>query len=161
MRLLTFDMTHSARQRLSALCMTALTAVGALCAAPVLAQGAEPQLRGAETQLAMVSDTGVVDKAVASVVATQAADDEAAAAQAKDESFSGAVATSVARIDDSSLGNERGRNAQGMTLTVPGMAANGVTLWDELPSSGVPLPRPQQLSNGSNVQVTRVTYTTR
>ncbi len=38
----------------------------------------------------------------------------------------------------------------------------GVTLWDELPGAVTPTPRPQQLSNGvNNVQVMRVTYTTR
>jgi hypothetical protein len=70
----------------------------------------------------------------------------------------------AARIDDEQLGNQRGRNLQGGTMVKsPGMTlANGVTLWDELPGAVTPTPRPQQLSNGvNNVQVTRVTYTTR
>lgn len=70
----------------------------------------------------------------------------------------------AARIDDEQLGSQRGRNLQGTAMVrSPGMAlANGVTLWDELPGSIAPTPRPQQLSSGvGNVQVTRVTYTTR
>ncbi|WP_287495905.1 hypothetical protein [Pandoraea sp. CB10b_02] len=74
------------------------------------------------------------------------------------------VPFAAARIDDEQLRSQRGRNLQGgMMLKSPGMSlANGVTLWDELPGAVTPTPRPQQLSNGvNNVQVTRVTYTTR
>jgi hypothetical protein len=74
------------------------------------------------------------------------------------------VPLAAARIDDEQLGSQRGRNLQGGAMVQsPGMVlANGVTLWDELPGAVTPMPRPQQLSSGvNNVQVTRVTYSTR
>jgi hypothetical protein len=75
------------------------------------------------------------------------------------------VPLAAARIDDEQLRSQRGRNLLpgGAMLKSPGMSlANGVTLWDEMPGAVTPTPRPQQLSNGvNNVQVTRVTYTTR
>jgi len=104
-------------------------------------------------------------------VANASATEPAAVASSDDSSTNSSndavlskVPLAAARIDDEQLGNQRGRNLQGGTMVKsPGMTlANGVTLWDELPGAVTPTPRPQQLSNGvNNVQVTRVTYTTR
>ncbi|VVE05768.1 hypothetical protein PIN31115_02359 [Pandoraea iniqua] len=121
-----------------------------------------------------ISDADVAVSAgpVTEQTAVQAPADEPAAIAASDDSNTNShndaglskVPLAAARIDDEQLGNQRGRNLQGGSMVKsPGMTlANGVTLWDELPGAVTPTPRPQQLSNGvNNVQVTRVTYTTR
>ncbi|WP_087688121.1 hypothetical protein [Pandoraea sp. PE-S2R-1] len=128
---------------------------------------------------AMMTATPVSDADVAvsagpatEQTAMQAPADEPAAVASSDDSNTNSnndaglskVPLAAARIDDEQLGNQRGRNLQGGTMVKsPGMTlANGVTLWDELPGAVTPTPRPQQLSNGvNNVQVMRVTYTTR
>ncbi|ALS62411.1 hypothetical protein [Pandoraea norimbergensis] len=128
---------------------------------------------------AMMTTTPISDADVAvsagpatEQTAVQTPVDESAAVASSDDSNTNSsndaglskVPLAAARIDDEQLGNQRGRNLQGGTMVKsPGMTlANGVTLWDELPGAVTPTPRPQQLSNGvNNVQVMRVTYTTR
>jgi hypothetical protein len=121
--------------------------------------------------IAMQAPAAVSTNDVANGSASESATEPAAVASSDDSSTNSSndavlskVPLAAARIDDEQLGNQRGRNLQGGTMVKsPGMTlANGVTLWDELPGAVTPTPRPQQLSNGvNNVQVTRVTYTTR
>jgi hypothetical protein len=184
MRILTTEMQYRVRQGAGALSAAIVVTLG-LCAAPAQAQDVSrsPLMHVAMLTGSMVpaslgttvlpampisdADAGIVAPVEAAMpVAAQAPADQAPAVASTDDS--GSVASGMplaaARIDDEQLGSQRGRNLQGGAMVKsPGMAlANGVTLWDELPGAVTPTPRPQQLSNGvGNVQVTRVTYTTR
>lgn len=142
-----------------------------MTAAPI--SDADVALPAAPIAMQAPADASTND--VANVAATGSGTEAAAVASGDDTSTNSStnsnndavlskVPLAAARIDDEQLGNQRGRNLQGGTMVKsPGMTlANGVTLWDELPGAVTPTPRPQQLSNGvNNVQVTRVTYTTR
>ncbi|UVA81471.1 hypothetical protein [Pandoraea commovens] len=182
MRILTTEMQYRVRHGAGALSAAIVVALG-LCAAPAQAQ--DNISRSPLMQLAMLTGSMVpasfttpsmlaapisdADAAIAAPVAdaTSVAPEQAPAVAGNDDSQTiGAsnMPLAAARIDDEQLGSQRGRNLQGAAMVKsPGMAlANGVTLWDELPGGITPTPRPQQLSNGvGNVQVTRVTYTTR
>ncbi|AVF40473.1 hypothetical protein [Pandoraea apista] len=178
MRILTNEMQYRVRQGVSALSAAIVVTLG-LCAVPAQAQDVS---RSPLMHLAMltgsmmpasfgttalpVTSISDADGSVLPPVAAQAPADETPAIANRDEG-NGASDSGMplaARIDDEQLGSQRGRNLQGGAMVKsPGMAlANGVTLWDELPGAVTPTPRPQQLSNGvNNLQVTRVTYTTR
>lgn len=185
MRILTTEMQYRVRQSASALSAAIVVTLG-LCAAPAQAQDVSrsplmhlamltgsmvPTSFGATALPAMpISDA---DAVIVTPVAAQTPADETPAVASRDDSGNAAdsqrlgdsgMPLAAARIDDEQLGSQRGRNLQGGAMVKsPGMAlANGVTLWDELPGAVTPTPRPQQLSNGvNNLQVTRVTYTTR
>lgn len=178
MRILTTEMQYRVRQGASALSAAIVVTLG-LCAVPAQAQDVSrstlmhvamltgsmmPTSFGATTLPAMpISDA---DASIVPPVAVQTPADEAPAVVSREDTGNDAdgMPLAAARIDDEQLGTQRGRNLQGAAMVrSPGMAlANGVTLWDELPGAVTPTPRPQQLSNGvNNVQVTRVTYTTR
>lgn len=183
MRILTTEMQYRVRQSAGALGATVAVMLG-LCAAQAQAQEVT---RSPLVQVAMLTGSMVpatfapsalpgatisdADVAIPAPVAVQVPEDVAPATAAsnddtntdsKDRGVSG-MPMAAARVDDEQLGSQRGRNMGGAMVKSPGMAlANGVTLWDELPGGVAPTPRPQQLSNGvNNVQVTRVTYTTR
>ncbi|VVD89446.1 hypothetical protein [Pandoraea anhela] len=174
MRILTTEMQSRVRHGASALSAAIAVTLG-LCAAPAQAQDIS---RAAFMQVAMLTGSMVpasfttltlpsaqrVDADVA--IVSPEIEPSPAVADNGDSQTLGAsgMPLAAARIDDEQLGSQRGRNLQGAAMVKsPGMAlANGVTLWDELPGGITPTPRPQQLSNGvGNVQVTRVTYTTR
>ncbi|AKC70363.1 hypothetical protein [Pandoraea oxalativorans] len=180
MRILTTEMQYRVRHGAGALSAAIVVALG-LCAAPAQAQ--DNISRSPLMQLAMLTGSMVpasfmttslptasisdADVAVAAPVADAVVPEQAPAVAGNDDSRTvgaSGMPLAAARIDDEQLGSQRGRNLQGAAMVKsPGMAlANGVTLWDELPGGITPTPRPQQLSNGvGNVQVTRVTYTTR
>lgn len=186
MRILTTEMQYRVRQGAGALSAAIAVALG-LCAAPAQAQdiSRSPLMQVAMLTGSMVpasfttptlpaaqlSDTDVAIVTPAAEVAPAAdqtpavaSSDEANKADDRQTIGASGVPLAAARIDDEQLGSQRGRNLQGAAMVKsPGMAlANGVTLWDELPGAVTPTPRPQQLSNGvGNVQVTRVTYSTR
>lgn len=185
MRILTTEMQYRVRQSASALSAAVVVALG-LCAVPAHAQDVS---RSPLMHVAMLTGSMVpasfgtpvrplmsisdADATIVAPVAAQPSADEAAAVASRDDSGNVAdgkrmdeagMPLAAARIDDEQLGSQRGRNLQGGAMVKsPGMAlASGVTLWDELPGAVTPTPRPQQLSNGvNNIQVTRVTYTTR
>lgn len=183
MRILTTEMQLRVRQSAGALGAAVAVALG-LCAAQAQAQevSRSPFMQVAMLTGAMVPTTFTTtalppasiydaDVAIPAPLAAQlpqgdaqamAASHDAAAEAAGNAPVTG-MPLAAARVDDEQLGNQRGRNMGGTMVKSPGMAlANGVTLWDELPGAVTPMPRPQQLSNGvNNVQVTRVTYTTR
>ncbi|AKM31944.1 hypothetical protein AB870_20295 [Pandoraea faecigallinarum] len=175
MRILTTDMQYRARQGAGAVSAAIVVAL-ALCAAPAQAHDFS---RSPFMQVAMLTGSMVpasfttpmlpaapisdADVAVDVAPATGSVSTVADGSDSQTVRASG-MPLAAARIDDEQLGSQRGRNLQGAAMVKsPGMAlANGVTLWDELPGGITPTPRPQQLSNGvGNVQVTRVTYTTR
>lgn len=180
MRILTTEMQYRVRQGAGALSAAIVVALG-LCAAPAQAQ--DNISRSPLMQLAMLTGSMVpasfttlsmpatpisdADAAVAAPVADTVVSEQVPAVAGNDDGQTvgaSGMPLAAARIDDEQLGSQRGRNLQGAAMVKsPGMAlANGVTLWDELPGGITPTPRPQQLSNGvGNVQVTRVTYTTR
>lgn len=190
MRILTTELNYRVRQSAGALGAAIAVTLG-LCAAPAQAQdfSRSPLLHVAMLTGSMVPasfattlpPTRVSDADAAMVVpvadvtslAIQATLDEAPAVGSRDvtdnvaglnDSAASGMPIAAARVDDEQLGSQRGRNLQGGAMVrSPGMVlANGVTLWDELPGAVAPTPRPQQLSNGvNNVQVMRVTYTTR
>lgn len=184
MRILTTERQVRVRQSAGALGAAVAVALG-LCAAQAQAQevSRSPFVQVAMLTGAMVPTTFTTtalprasiydaDVAIPAPLATQlpqgdaqdvaATNDESAEAASSAPAVTG-MPLAAARVDDEQLGNQRGRNMGGTMVKSPGMAlANGVTLWDELPGAVTPMPRPQQLSNGvNNVQVTRVTYTTR
>lgn len=184
MRILTTEMQVRVRQSAGALGAAVAVALG-LCAAQAQAQevSRSPFVQVAMLTGAMVPTTFTTpvlprasiydaDVAIPAPLATQlpqgdaqdvaATNDESADATSNAPAVTG-MPLAAARVDDEQLGNQRGRNMGGTMVKSPGMAlANGVTLWDELPGAVTPMPRPQQLSSGvNNVQVTRVTYTTR
>ncbi|MDR3399578.1 MAG: hypothetical protein P4M06_18690 [Pandoraea sp.] len=191
MRILTTEMQYRVRQSASALSAAIVVTLGLCAApaqaqdvsrsplmhVAMLTGSMVPASFGTTALPAMPisdADAGIVAPVEAAMpVAAQAPADEAPAIASTDDSSSAAdgkrlgdsgMPLAAARIDDEQLGTQRGRNLQGGAMVKsPGMAlANGVTLWDELPGAVTPTPRPQQLSNGvNNVQVTRVTYTTR
>ncbi|MGC7403665.1 hypothetical protein ACPWR0_12810 [Pandoraea pneumonica] len=135
----------------------------ALPAAPIAMQ-APADASTNDVANASVAGSGTEAAAVASSDDTSANSSTSSSTNSSNDAVLSKVPLAAARIDDEQLGNQRGRNLQGGTMVKsPGMTlANGVTLWDELPGAVTPTPRPQQLSNGvNNVQVTRVTYTTR
>ncbi|VVE68603.1 hypothetical protein PCA31118_02962 [Pandoraea captiosa] len=182
MRILTTEMQYRVRQGAGALSAVVVVTLG-LCAAPAQAQDLSrspfmqvAMLTGsmvpASFKTPMLPSAPISDADVATVAVTPVAD-AASSATATDEIAENGDSQTIgasgmplaaARIDDEQLGSQRGRNLQGAAMVKsPGMAlANGVTLWDELPGGIAPTPRPQQVSYGvGNVQVTRVTYTTR
>lgn len=109
------------------------------------------------TSASMAIDGGAADSALfdMSDVTAQAQD-----AQPQPRSSVIVGMADLESLDDQQLGNERGKMATPTNvISMPGMTvANAVTLWDELPMSTSPAPRPQQFSSGSNVQVMRVSY---
>ncbi|ODP30670.1 hypothetical protein [Pandoraea sp. ISTKB] len=188
MRILTTEMQYRVRQGASALSAAVVVTLG-LCAAPAQAQDVSraafmqvamltgsmvpasfstptlPAAQISDADVGLVMPTASVAP-VSDSAAAPAAEQTPVVAGNDDSQSVGAsgMPLAAARIDDEQLGSQRGRNLQGAAMVKsPGMAlANGVTLWDELPGGIAPTPRPQQLSNGvGNVQVTRVTYTTR
>lgn len=186
MRILTTEIQYRVRQSAGALSAAIAVTLG-LCAAPVQAQDVSrsPLMQVAMLTGSMVPATFVMptlpaaqisdaDVAIVGPVAEAAPLAEPAPAVASSDDANktdnsqtigaSGMPLAAARIDDEQLGTQRGRNLQGAAMVKsPGMnLANGVTLWDELPGGVTPTPRPQQLSNGvGNVQVTRVTYSTR
>ncbi|VVD90969.1 hypothetical protein [Pandoraea terrigena] len=185
MRILTTDIQYRVRQGAGALAAAIAMTFG-LCATPAQAHefSRSPLMHVAMLTGSMVPasfsmtlpamQVSDADAAMVVPVAARTTVDEAPAiasnpvdttdvASGTDVYVTG-VPVAAARIDDEQLGSQRGRNLQGGAMVQsPGMAlANGVTLWDELPGVVTPMPRPQQLSSGvNNVQVTRVTYSTR
>lgn len=190
MRIHTTDIQYRVRQGAGALA-AAIAATFGLCAAPAQAHEFSrsplmhvamltgsmvptsfsttlPAMRAADADAAMVAPVSDQVPVAAGTTTDEApavagVDDTSSIASVPDVGVTG-MPLAAARIDDAQLGSQRGRNLQGGAMVQsPGMMlANGVTLWDELPGAVTPMPRPQQLSSGvNNVQVTRVTYSTR